>query len=154
MAADARATLLSRFVENIMAPKKSPRRSPRLTKKDRDRLTTRQAARLQKTSDSANDARSYADAMKLGASAQREHIKGLQAELAGIQDSLSKHPLLAKKAAKKEQISVAKSDLADIVQELNGARAKLQAKLDSKNAPVVAPKGRVHDDVDDGDDDG
>ena len=133
-----------------MAPKKkSPRRSPRLTKREKAKLSKKQTTKLQRAEDSAEDAASYVDAMKEGRDAQRDKIKGLQGDLMGIQDSLSKHPLLAKKAAKKQEIGIARADLADIVQELNSAKNELAAKLQSKHSVVNALQRQLRGDDDD-----
>ena len=133
-----------------MAPKKkSPRRSPRLTKREKAKLSKKQTTKLQRAEDSAEDAASYVDAMKEGRDAQRDKIKGLQGDLMGIQDSLSKHPLLAKKAAKKQEIGIARADLADIVQELNSAKNALAAKLQSKHSVVNALQRQLRGDDDD-----
>ena len=73
----------------------------------------------------------------------------LNADLADIDDSLSKHPLVAKRGAKKQEINIAKADLQEIVQELGDAKARLEAKLQSKHAVVSALKGELQDDDDD-----
>ena len=123
-------------------------KSPRLSKAEGAKLSKRQQSRLQTAVDSVTDAASYRDAIAAGKSAQQEHIHSLRANLVGIEAGLAKHPLAKKHAAKKEQISIAKSDLADIVQELNSAKNELAAKLQSKHDVVNALKKELRGDSD------
>ena len=127
----------------------SIKKSPGLTKADAGKLSKRQQNRFQKALDSVTNAASDADGIKAKREAHREHIHALNADLADIDDSLSKHPLVVKRGAKKQEISIAKAELQEIVQELADAKARLESKLQSKHAVASALKQELQDDDDD-----
>ena len=127
----------------------STKKSPRLTKADAGKLSKRQQNKFQKALDSVTNAAGEADGIKAKREAHREHINALNADLADIDDSLSKHPLVVKRGAKKQEISIAKAELQEIVQELADAKARLESKLQSKHAVASALKQELQDDDDD-----
>ena len=127
----------------------STKKSPRLTKADAGKLSKPQQEKLQKALDSVTNAAGEADGIKAKREAHRKHINALHADLADIDDSLSKHPLLVKRGAKKQEISIAKAELQEIVQELADAKARLESKLQSKHAVASALKQELQDDDDD-----
>ena len=138
-------------------------RSPKLTKGQQAQLSKRQAGKVQRAADKAEDAANTVNALKTQRDQKRGAISSLKDGLHSLESKLAGHPLTQKVNAKKDQIQIERSALQSIVAELDDAKGRLQKALAQRDDVVSSVKqelipaddgaGDSDDDDSDGDDD-
>ena len=128
-------------------------RSPKLTKGQQAQLSKRQAGKVQRAADKAEDAANTVNALKTQRDQKRGAISSLKDGLRSLEEKLAGHPLTQKVNAKKDQIQIERSALQSIVAELDDAKGRLQKALAQRDDVVAAVKQELAPTDDDDDDD-
>ena len=134
-----------------------PAKSPRLSKKEKDKLAKRQINKVERLSDAVDEARGTVGELKQKRAAKHAEVKRLQGHLDALDDKLSAHSLTQKRNAKSTEVTMAKSDLEAVIDELSRAMAVLQSKVQKRDGTVWDLKNELaaahNNDDEDGDDD-
>ena len=129
---------------------------PKLTKAQQFQLSRKQNGKMQRAATKAEEAADRVTQIKSKRDRQRESISNLQEGLGSLQEKLSGHPLTQKVNAKKDEISIARSDLQSIVLELEEAKDRLQKALQQRDGVIASIKKELEsdDEANDSDEDG
>ena len=128
-------------------------KSPRLLKKEKDKLTKSQINKVDRLSDAVDDARNAVGDLKQKRAAKTAEVKRLQDHLDILDDKLASHSLTQKRDAKRTEITMTKSELETVVRELVRATAALQSKIQKRDGHILDLKKELANDSDDDDDD-
>ena len=123
-------------------------RSPKLSKGEAAKLTKVHGRALQKASDATADAADKVDALRTKKQATQDEVQRLRGHLSALDDKLKAHPLTQKRADKREEVAISKSQLQDIVNELAQAKASLEERLLARDGKVSALKIELAEDDD------
>ena len=115
------------------------------------RLTGRQQASLRRATASVESQKDAVGALRSQRNAHKENVNALRGHLQKIDEKLSAHPLVQKRAGKLDEIRIAKEDLNAVLTELSRAQALLQSKINRRDDKIQEMRGEL-DDEDDGDD--
>ena len=91
-------------------------------------------------------------ALKSQRDEKRGSISSLKDGLSSLEEKLGRHPLMQKVNAKKDEISMARSDLQSIVDELEEAKGRLQKALGQRGDVITAVKNELAPDFEHADD--
>ena len=127
-------------------------RSPKLTKAQQGQLSKRQAGKVQRAASNAEEAAVRVQTLKSKRDAQKGSITSLKDSLSSLEEKLAGHPLTQKANAKREEISMARSDLQSIVDELDEAQWMLKKALGQRNEVVTSVKRELQPDDEETDD--
>ena len=126
---------------------------PKLTKSQQALLTKRQAGKVQKSEDKVQKAKDAVVANADQRNNQRNVVGTLRKELGGLQQKLDVHPLCQNARDKMEQISVAKTDLEAMNDDLDDAKTRLE-KVSAQHSEIIsAVKQELEPPDEDSDDD-
>ena len=128
---------------------------PKLTKAEQEQLTRKQPGKIQRSAAKAEEATDRVQALKSKRDAQRDSISSLKDGLGSLEEKLANHPLTQKVKAKKDEISIARSDLQSIVVELEEAKDRLQKALGQRDDVITSVKKELepYEETDDSDED-
>ena len=126
---------------------------PKLTKAQQTQLSRKQAGKVQRAASKAEEAADRVSTLKATRDAQRDSISSLKDGLGSLENKLAGHPLMQKVNAKKDEISIARSELRSIVVELEDAKGRLQKALGQRDDAITSVKKELEpdDEADDSD---
>ena len=129
-------------------------KGPRLLKSERGKLSKRQLGTVDRMTDGVQKAKQVVRDLKETRAAKRENVKASRGHLDILDDKLAQHSLTKKRDAKSQEVTMAESELEDVIGDLARATAVLEQKMHKRNLAISSLKdGLAVADSDDDDDD-